>query len=60
MLNAHYCIPEEEIWLKIGGDKGGGSFIMLFQVSITYKAQLIYKKDFSIFSILAMYLISML
>ena len=19
------CIPEEEIWLKIGGDKGGGS-----------------------------------
>ncbi len=28
-------IPPEEIWLKIGGDKGGGSFKMSFQVAIT-------------------------
>ena len=27
------AIPEEEIWLKIGGDKGGGTFKMSFQVA---------------------------
>ena len=26
-------IPEEEIWLKIGGDKGGGTFKMSFQIA---------------------------
>lgn len=25
-------IPSDEIWLKLGGDKGGGTFKMLFQV----------------------------
>ena len=25
-------IPEEEIWVKIGGDKGGGSFKMSLQI----------------------------
>ena len=25
-------IPEDELWLKIGGDKGGGSFKMVFQI----------------------------
>ncbi len=25
-------IPEEEIWVKLGGDKGGGSFKMNFQL----------------------------
>ena len=25
-------IPEDEIWVKIGGDKGGGSFKMSFQI----------------------------
>ena len=25
-------IPEDEIWIKIGGDKGGGSFKMNFQI----------------------------
>ena len=25
-------LPEDEIWLKIGGDKGGGSFKMAFQI----------------------------
>ena len=28
----HTGIPETEIWLKIGGDKGGGSFKMNFQI----------------------------
>ena len=26
-------IPSEEIWLKIGGDKGGGSFKMSLQIA---------------------------
>ena len=26
-------IPEDEVWIKIGGDKGGGSFKMSFQVA---------------------------
>ena len=26
-------IPEDEIWLKIGGDKGGGSFKMSLQIA---------------------------
>ena len=25
-------IPASEVWLKIGGDKGGGSFKMNFQI----------------------------
>ena len=25
-------IPADEIWIKIGGDKGGGSFKMNFQI----------------------------
>ena len=25
-------IPREEVWVKLGGDKGGGSFKMSFQV----------------------------
>ncbi len=25
-------IPEEEVWVKLGGDKGGGSFKMNFQL----------------------------
>lgn len=29
-------IPEDEVWLKLGGDKGGGTFKMCFQhVNIT-------------------------
>ena len=27
-------IPRDEIWVKLGGDKGGGSFKMSFQVSV--------------------------
>lgn len=27
------AIPEEEIWIKIGGDKGGGTFKMSIQVA---------------------------
>lgn len=26
-------IPDREIWLKIGGDKGGGSFKMAFELA---------------------------
>ena len=25
-------MPQSEIWLKVGGDKGGGSFKMNFQI----------------------------
>lgn len=25
-------IPEDEIWIKIGGDKGGGTFKMCIQI----------------------------
>lgn len=43
MLPIHMCraqaltwydghIPTDEIWVKLGGDKGGGSFKMSFQV----------------------------
>lgn len=44
-MNNNYCfysaqmltwhddnIPRDEVWVKIGGDKGGGSFKMSFQV----------------------------
>lgn len=31
----HDLIPETEIWLKIGGDKGGGSFKMAFEIANT-------------------------
>ena len=27
----HGTIPDDEIWLKLGGDKGGGSLKMCFQ-----------------------------
>jgi hypothetical protein len=26
-------MPKEEIWLKLGGDKGGGSFKMMLEVA---------------------------
>ena len=26
------CLPKNELWLKFGGDKGGGSFKFCFQV----------------------------
>lgn len=26
------AVPEDEIWLKLGGDKGGGTFKMSFQI----------------------------
>lgn len=26
------AIPEDEMWLKLGGDKGGGTFKMCFQL----------------------------
>lgn len=26
------AIPEDEVWLKLGGDKGGGTFKMCFQI----------------------------
>lgn len=29
----HECIPKDEIWLKIGGDKGGGTFKMAFEIA---------------------------
>lgn len=29
----HDIIPKDEIWVKIGGDKGGGSFKMAFQIA---------------------------
>ena len=34
MLTWHNgSIPENEIWVKLGGDKGGGSFKMSFQIA---------------------------
>lgn len=35
LLTSHGVIKEEEIWLKVGGDKGGGTFKMMFQVGNT-------------------------
>ena len=26
------AIPDDEVWLKLGGDKGGGTFKMCFQI----------------------------
>ena len=34
-LTWHDIIPKDEIWIKIGGDKGGGSFKMAFQIANT-------------------------
>lgn len=34
-LTWHDIIPKDKIWLKIGGDKGGGSFKMAFQIANT-------------------------
>lgn len=31
-LTTHDSIPESEIWVKLGGDKGGDSFKMTFQI----------------------------
>lgn len=31
-LKWHGVIPPDEVWVKIGGDKGGGSFKMNFQI----------------------------
>lgn len=31
-LTWHDCIPDNEIWVKIGGDHGGGSFKLSFQL----------------------------
>ena len=28
----HRTIPSDEVWLKLGGDKGGGYFKMNFQI----------------------------
>ena len=27
------AIPQDEIWIKLGGDKGGGTFKMNFQIA---------------------------
>lgn len=32
MLKWHEVIPPEEIWVKIGGDKGGATFKEMFQI----------------------------
>lgn len=29
------AIPEDEVWVKVGGDMGGGSFKMCFQICNT-------------------------
>lgn len=29
----HNNIPEDEIWLKIGGDKGGGNFKQVIKIA---------------------------
>ena len=31
-LTWHDVIPSDEVWIKLGGDKGGGSFKMSFQI----------------------------
>ena len=31
-LTWHDIIPEREIWIKLGGDKGGNSFKLTFQI----------------------------
>ena len=28
----HGIIPKDEVWIKVGGDKGGGMFTMNFQI----------------------------
>lgn len=33
LLTWHGVIPENEIWVKIGGDKGGATFKQMFQVA---------------------------
>ncbi|KAJ8048012.1 hypothetical protein HOLleu_00163 [Holothuria leucospilota] len=33
LLTWHSVIPENEIWIKIGGDKGGATFKQMFQVA---------------------------
>ena len=31
----HRTIPSDEVWLRLGGDKGGGYFKMNFQIATT-------------------------
>ena len=31
MTRHNDIIPEDEVWIKLGGDKGGGTFKMCFQ-----------------------------
>ena len=31
-LTWHDVIPSDEVWIKLGGDKGGGTFKMSFQI----------------------------
>ena len=33
MIKPHHAIPADEVWVKVGGDHGGGSFKMSFQVT---------------------------
>ena len=37
MLTSHEFIPDDEIWLKIGGDHGGGSMKLMLQVANVQK-----------------------
>ena len=32
LINHHGAIPEDELWIKLGGDKGRGSFKFNFQL----------------------------
>jgi hypothetical protein len=32
-LTTHDIIPDDEIWVKLGGDKGGGSVKINFQIA---------------------------
>ena len=34
-LTWHGIIPDDEIWVKVGGDKGGKTFKMSFQIAHT-------------------------
>lgn len=31
-------IPKDEVWVKLGGDKGGGTFKMSFQVNASHRS----------------------
>lgn len=36
-LTTHEVIPQNEIWVKLGGDKGGGSVKINFQICNSFK-----------------------